>query len=152
MTAQTSYDINQAVAYAGLVFAQVPSEIASFTVEDVAGIPFGVAVSRGTNTELEITIGGDDAFLGITIRDLGREGAVNTGAIRYDEEETAGVMRSGYLWVFCPTGCNPGDAALYNDTTGIIDAGIAGAGETDIANSEFQTVSTAGELAVLRIK
>lgn len=152
MSAQTSYTINQAVAYAGLVYALAPSDIISGAVEGASGIGFGVAVSRGTDPEKQIVAGGDDTFIGVTIRDLGREGVANTGAIKYSETETAGVMRDGYLWVVCPSGCNPGDQANYVDATGVIDSGAAAAGETDIVGATFETVAAAGELAVLRIK
>lgn len=152
MAAQLTYAINQAVAYAGLIFAQHPKDVISMSVEDAAGIDFGVAVSRGTDPERQVLPGGDDTFLGITVRDLGFEGAANTGALKYDQNVTAAVMRNGYIWVVCPTGCNPGDAAKYNDTTGVIDSGAAGAGETDIVGATFETVAAAGELAVLRIK
>lgn len=152
MVAQTSYDINIPEAYAGLVFAQHPHDIDSRDVETVAGIDFGVAVSRGTDADKQILLGGDAAFFGITIRSLDREGAANTGAIKYDETETAGVLRRGYIWVVCPTGCVPGDAALYNDTTGIIDSGTAGAGETQLDDAQFETTAAAGELAVLKLE
>tara|TARA_R110000851_G_scaffold96792_2_gene209927 strand:+ start:14730 stop:15191 length:462 start_codon:yes stop_codon:yes gene_type:complete len=152
MTAQTSYSINQPVAYAGLIYAQAPHDITSRSVETVAGIDFGVAVSRGTDLEKQIILGGDNTFLGVTIRDLGREGAANTGSIKYSETETAGVMRDGYVWVVCPSGCNPGDPVNYVDATGIIDSGAAVAGETDIVGATFETVAAAGELAVLRLK
>ena len=151
MSAQTSYSINQAIAYAGMIFAQAPSDIMSASVEGASGIGFGVAVSRGTDKEKQIVAGGDGTFVGVTVRDLGREGAAN-GTIKYSENETAGVMRDGYLWVVCPSGCNPGDVANYVDATGIIDSGVAVAGETDITGATFETVAAAGELAVLRIK
>ena len=151
MSAQLSYAINQAKAYAGGIFALGTNDVGSFSVETVAGINFGVAVSRGTDKESQVVLGGDATFLGVTIRDLGREGAANTGDIKYNENETAGVMRKGYIWVVCPTGCVPGDVANYVDATGVIDSGVAAAGETDIVGATFETVAAAGELAVLRI-
>lgn len=150
MSAQTSYSIKQPLAYAGLIYAQAPHDVVSRMVETVAGIGFGVAVSRGTNKERQIVAGGSD-FLGVTIRSLEKEGAANTGDIQWNEKEAAGVLRSGYIWVVCPAGCNPGDAVKYTNATGVIDAGAAGAGETAIANAKWETVAAAGELAVIRI-
>lgn len=150
MAAQTSYDITQAKAYAGLIYAQAPHDIVSRDVETVAGIAFGAAVSRGTNKERQIVVGGTD-YLGITIRSLDKEGAANTGAIQWNETEAAGVLRGGYIWVVCPAGCNPGDAVKYTDATGVIDAGTPGAGETAIPNAQWETVAGAGELAVVRV-
>ena len=98
MSAQTSYDIRQGKAYAGLIYAQAPHDIVSRAVE------------------------------------------------------TAGVMRSGYIWAVCPTGCVPGNAVNYADGTGILDSGAAGASETQLDGATWETTASAGELAVIRIQ
>lgn len=151
MSAQTSYSIKQPKAYAGLIYTQAPHDIVSRLVETVAGIGFGVAVSRGTDKERQIVAGGTD-FLGITIRSLDKEGAANTGAIQWNETESAGVLRDGYIWAVCPAGCNPGDAVKYTDATGVLDAGAAAADETQLDGATWETVAAAGELAVIRIE
>lgn len=151
MSAQTSYSLKQAVAYAGTIYAQAQKDIVSRSVETAAGIGFGVAVSRGTDKEQQIVIGGTD-FLGITIRDLSKEGAANTGDIKWNQKETAGVMRNGYIWAVCPTGCNPGDAVKYVNATGVLDAGAAGAGETQLDGAQWESTASAGALAVIRIE
>lgn len=151
MSAQTSYDINQPVAYAGLVYAQAPTDIVSRAVETVAGIGFGIAVSRGTDAEKQVVLGGT-SFLGITVRSLDREGAANTGAIQYKETEAAAILREGYIWAVCPTGCNPGDAVNYVNATGVLDSGTAVAGETQLDGAKWETVTAAGELGVIRIE
>lgn len=150
MSAQTSYSIKQPKAYAGLVYAQAPHDIVSRDVETVAGIGFGVAVSRGTNLERQVVAGGT-AFLGITIRSLDKEGAANTGAIQWNEKETAGILRDGYIWAVCPSGCNPGDPVNYVNATGVLDSGAAVAGETLLDGAQWETIAAAGELAVIRI-
>lgn len=152
MSAQLTYEINQAVAYAGLIYAQAPKDVLSLSVEGAAGIEFGIACSRGTDASRQVVAGGDDTFIGITVRDLDREGAANTGAVKYLETETAAIIRFGYVWVVCPSGCNAGDPANYVDATGVIDSGAAIAGETDIVGATFETTAAAGELAVLRLK
>jgi hypothetical protein len=151
MSAQTSYEIKQPKAYAGLIYAQAPHDIVSRLVETVAGIGFGVAVSRGTDKERQVVVGGTD-FLGITIRSLDKEGAANTGAIQWNETESAGILRDGYIWATCPAGCNPGDAVKYTNATGVLDAGAAAAGETQLDGATWETVAAAGELAVIRIE
>lgn len=150
MAAQISYELSIPVAYPGLIYAQFPSEIQSFLVETVAGIPFGVAVSRGTDAEEQIVIGGS-VFVGITIRSLDREGAANTGDIQYNVTEAAGVMRAGYIYVTCPTGCVPTDVVKYNTTTGVIDSGAPGGGELAIANATWETNTAAGQIGVIRL-
>ena len=152
MSAQLSYDINQPVAYAGLVFSPAPKDVVSRSVETAAGAAFGIAVSRGTDKDKEVVIGGATGFLGITVRSLSTEGAINTGAIQYDETETAAVLRSGYIWAVCPTGCVPGNSVNYVDATGVLDSGTAAAGETQLDGATWDTTAAAGELAVIRIE
>lgn len=149
MSAQTSYSIDQSVAYAGLIYALAPHDIVSRAVETAAGVDFGVVVSRGTDGEKQAVLGGATA-LGITVRSLEREGSAN-GDIAYTQYETAGIMREGYIWAVCPAGCNPGDTVKYTTATGVLDSGAAGAGETALANATWETVAAAGELAVVRI-
>ena len=151
MSAQTSYSLDQSIAYAGLIFAQSPHDIISRSVETAGGVDFGVAVSRGTNKNRQCVVGASD-FIGISIRSLEREGAANTGEVKYREKETAGIMRNGYIWVICPSGCNAGDKVKCSTSTGVIDAGDAGAGETQILGAVFDTTASAGELAVVRIQ
>jgi len=150
MSAQTSYDIRQGKAYAGLIYAQAPHDIVSRAVETAGGIAFGVAVTRGTDADKQIVPAASADFLGITIRSLEKEGGT-AGAIQWNAKETAGVMRSGYIWAVCPTGCVPGDAVNYADGTGVLDSGAAGAGSTKLVGSSWETTAVAGELAVVRL-
>jgi len=153
MPAQTSYSSRQAVAYMGLVFAQFVSDIISRSIETAAGAGFGIVVSRGTNADAQAVIGGTTGILGVTIRSLDREGAANTGAISYAEKETAGIMREGYIWVTCPSGCVPGDAVNFVEATGVLDSGApSGTGETGLDDCFWDSTAAAGELAVLRVK
>lgn len=151
MTAQTSYDINQPVAIEGMLFAQHPHDIDSRAVEGASGIDFGVAVSRGTDKEKQVVAGGTD-FLGITVRSLEREGAANTGLVKYNENEAAAILRDGYIYAACPAGCTAGDAVKYVNATGVLDSGAAGAGETQLDGATWETTAAAGELAVIRLE
>ena len=150
MSAQTSYSINLAVALPGMIADLSNSDIISRSVETVVGIDFAVAVSRGTNADRQIVLGGDNTFLGVTVRSTDIEGTSN-GTILYGENDTAGVMRKGYIWAICPTGCVPGNIVNYNDTTGILDSGAAANGETDIEGATWETTTSAGQLAILRL-
>jgi hypothetical protein len=150
MSAQTSYDIRQGKAYAGLIFAQAPHDIVSRAVETAGGIAFGVAVTRGTDADKQIVPAASADFLGITIRSLEKEGGT-AGAIQWNAKETAGVMRSGYIWAVCPTGCVQGDAVIYAEGTGVLDSGAAGAGSTSLDGASWETTAVAGELAVVRL-
>ena len=153
MSAQTSYSLNQPIAYAGLIYALAPSDIISRSVETVAGVAFAVVVSRGTDKDKQAILGGTTGILGVSIRDLGREGAANSGAISYAEKETAGIMRDGYIWAVCPSGCVPDDAVNFVEATGVLDSGApAGVGETGLDDCFWDSTAAAGELAILRVK
>lgn len=152
MSAQTSYDINVQKAYAGGIFALNPRDVISRDVEGVAGIDFGVVVSRGTNPDRQCVLGGATDVLGVTIRELAREGDGAAETIKYEETQTAGIMRDGYIWAVCPTGCVPGDPVNYNTTTGILDSGAPVAGENSLDDCYWDSTAAAGELAVLRVK
>ena len=153
MSAQTTYAINQAVAYAGAIFANAPKDVISRAVETAAGIAFGVVVSRGTDKDKECILGGTTGILGVSIRSLDREADDAAGAIEYSQYETAGIMRDGYIWAVCPTGCVPGDAVNFVEATGVLDSGApAGVGETGLDDCFWDSTAAAGELAILRVK
>jgi len=150
MSAQTSYTKNIGKALPGLIYALHPSKIDSRAVETAAGIGFGVAVSRGTDKDNQVIVGGTD-FFGITVRSLEREGVYGTGLTQYDQKETAGLLREGYIWAICPAGCTPGQPVKYDDTTGVLDQGAAGVGETQLDGAVWDTTAAAGELAVIKL-
>lgn len=149
MSAQTSYAINQPVAYAGLIYDQNPREIVSKLAESV--IAFGIAVGRGTDADRQVTAGLGAAYQGISVRALDREGAINTGAIDYKVGEAVAVMRTGYIWAVCPAGCVPGDVVKFTNATGVIDAGAPGAGETAISGATWETTTSAGQIGLIRL-
>ena len=152
MSAQTSYSINQPIAYAGLIFAQNPKDIISRSVETVAGVAFGVVVSRGTDKDNQCILGGTTGILGITVRALDREADDAAGAIKYAENETAGIMRDGYIWSVCPTGCVPGDPVNFTEATGVLDSGApSGTGETGLDDCYWDSTTAAGALGVIRV-
>lgn len=151
MSAQTSYALSQAKAYAGLIYAGSPKTVVSRAVETAAGIGFGLVVSQGTNKETQVVLGGT-SFFGITVRALDREGVINTGAIKYDQYESAAILRQGYVWAVCPDGCTAGDLVNYVEATGVLGAGApVGTGESGIDGARWETTAAAGELAVLSI-
>lgn len=153
MSAQTSYTIKQPIAYAGMLADLNPKETISRDIETVAGVGFGVVVSRGTDKDRQAILGGTTGILGVTIRELSREGAINTGAIKYSEKETAAILREGYIWAVCPSGCVPGDAVNFVEATGVLDSGApAGTGETGLDDCFWDSTAAAGELAILRVK
>ena len=148
MTAQTSYSINQGVAYAGGIYDLSKSDLISRAAE--GDLDFGIVVTRGTDADSQAIAGGVGTdLLGITVRDVGREG-VASGEIMYSDTETAGIMRVGYIWAVCPSGCVPGDAVKYVNATGVLDSGAPALGETSLNGARWQFTAVAGSLGVIR--
>ena len=148
MSVQTAYSINTANAVAGMVADIGFNEIDSFLAEGAVG--FGLVVSRGTN-DGQCAVGGDATGIGVSVRDVAREDA---GSIAYADKETCAVMRfgsGGKINVTLATGGSAGDAVHYNDTTGVIDVGAAGAGETDIAGATLEEDVAAGAVGIIRL-
>src|SRR5210317_1753203 len=151
MAAQTSYQISQDSAYAGQIYGQGARSVFSRSVETTEGIPFGVAVSRGTDPDNQVVLGGTD-FVGITVRSLDFEGAVNTGDIFYKENDTAAIMRRGAVWVICPSGCVAGDQVKFTRSTGVLDSTDIAAGDSLVFRAYWDSTAAAGDLAVIVIE
>ena len=153
MTVQTSYTIKQPVALPGLIYDLGTKNIISRALETAAGADFGVAMSRGSDADKQTVIGGT-SFLGISIRSVEREASglgSNSNDIRYGQYETVGIMEMGRIWAICPAGCVPGNAVKYNNTTGILDAGSAGVGETQLDGAIWDSTASAGALALIKL-
>lgn len=149
--AQTSYSIKQGVAYEGGIYALAPHDIISRACETAAGIGFGLVVSRGTDPDVEAVIGGT-VPIGITVRSLEREGAANSGDVKYSVTETMAVMRKGGIWCKNPDGCVPGNLVNYVEATGVLGTGApSGAAETALNGARWDSTAAAGELALLRL-
>jgi hypothetical protein len=151
MAAQTSYSLTQSAAYDGLLADINPKTVISRDVETAAGITFGKVVSRGT-ADSQVVLGGDGTGLGIAVRDLAQEGAQGTGVIKYDQYEAAAILVEGYCWVAINTAsASPGSALFYNDTTGAIEAGTASTGETQLNATLETTITSSGQLGLIRL-
>ena len=148
MSAQTEYSQNIPVGYAGQLYDLSNSDIVSRSVASTI-IEFGVAVSLSAGSPTRITNGSDQGFFGIAVRALDSE--VVTGDLTYKQTESASVLRAGYIWAECVTGCVIGDVVNYTEGTGALNAGAAGVGEQDVANATWESAAGAGQLAQLRI-
>ncbi len=147
MSAQIAYTRIQDERIHGSLSGLNDNEIESGNAE--VAIAVGIAVTRGT-LESQVIIAADADFLGVAIRDLSREGAVNTAVLDYAIEDNVSVLRSGRISLTCVTGCSAGDLVKYNDTTGVIDSGAAGGGETLIGGATWETTTAAGEVGIVR--
>lgn len=151
MAAQTTVTLNPGTAYAGLIADMNPHTLVSRKTETAAGIGFGLVVSRGTAND-QIVLGGDGTGFGVTVRTLDREGAQTTGAVQYDQYDVASVMVEGYCYAAINTAsASKGDKLKYDDTTGAIEAGTAGAGETQMNAYLEEAVTSSGQIALIRL-
>ena len=148
MSAQTSYQINTNKRIHGSLSDLQNSEVDTYAAEG-GEIGLGVVVSKGTDPEQQAVLGGV-APVGITLRDLTREGKPVTAVLTYDETEEMSVLKAGRVNITLPAGGNPGDALKYNTTTGVIDVGAPGAGEAVLAGAQIRTVTVAGGVAEIR--
>ena len=149
---QTSYDRYTATAYPGLVADNNPSERISKIAE--GDIDFGLAVQRGTSDDQAKIGSGASAvgFLGVACRMLNQEGALADASLKYNDEDMVAILKSGWIYLKIT---NTGAAGLQlnmNNTTGVIKAGAAGAGESEIPGGRLEeTVSVANTVALCRI-
>lgn len=150
MSVQTSYSLYPPIGYPGLIYGCFPNDIGSFTAETDSGIGFGLAASRGIG-DTGIVRGGDNPF-GITLRSLEREGVYITSEIRFKKHETVALLRKGYVWAVCVSGCNVGDVVKSDTITGALSAGDpSGATDAALKNATWETSAAVGEIAVVRI-
>ena len=147
---QTSYSLNAPAALPGLISDIGPHEIVSKKAEGT--IPFGYAVSRGTDADNQVAAGGT-APIGVAVRDLHRE-ISDAGNTEYVDLETAAIMRKGYIWVTIAATTGVPGATLYSvDATGAIEIGTAGAGQTQLTGWSLEnTVASAGDLGLIRVE
>ena len=91
----------------------------------------------------------------VCVRTLNADGfsveVAANGDITYEDEDAVAIIRDGYIWAVCPTGCVPGDVVNYVDATGVLDSGAAVAGETLIDDAQWETTTAAGQIGLIRI-
>lgn len=161
MSAQTAYDLNLSKGFPGQVANNADNNIVTGIVGTGPILP-GIFVQRSSAAESAPTTfnkganyvvapGGGAAAdnLGVSVRDLGREGAPDTAAISYGVTDQLPVMRAGYIYCTIPTGGSAGDPVIFLDATGVIDAGVAGAGSSTIDGAKLEADVAAGGIGLI---
>lgn len=143
---QGAYGTALAVGVPGMPASMEGWDADTGIVETVAGIGFGLAVSKGT-ADRGIVIGGT-AFRGITYKDI----TLLPGATAdiYPRYYNAGVMRRGDIWVTAVDAVTPADAPQWVNATGAIQK-ATGAGISAIVGGRFLTTAGAGTPVLLRL-
>ena len=140
---QTSYAVNQAAGYPGMVADGEFTTNMAYEIQTAAA-GFGLAVGRGS-ADRTAKINGA-GYVGVTIANKAALNAAGTG---YAVGEIAAVMTKGSIWVTAGAAVTPADTVLFAAATGVI-SNIA-AGGTAIPNARFLTTAANGALVQLQL-
>lgn len=149
MVVQTTYEAATPKLVAGLVVSQdTVTNVISRTVEDAAGIGFGLVVCQGANDRGIIKpAGGAAAYRGITVRS--RTVDADAPDLYKQNDPNAEVMTKGVVAVTASVAVSAGDAAYFVDATGVITN--VSTGNVAIPGGIFDADAGIGELVPLRI-
>lgn len=147
MAVQTSYPLNQAAAYEGMVANSEPRVVVTRIVEGAAGIGFGKVAVRGTADNQIKPAAAAEVFLGITIADPGQVGDT---ADMYPQYEAAAVMTKGVVWVIASVAVAAGDPVYYVPATGVL-TNVATDNEQILNGVWDSSTSDSNALAKLRL-
>ncbi|MFB8927127.1 DUF2190 family protein [Xanthomonas arboricola pv. juglandis] len=145
MALQTNYPDIQPAAVRGMQATMIPATVISRTVEDVAGLAFGLAVAQGTTDKGIVTFGGANLkFVGITLLDRSA-----TGLDLFPQRASARVITKGDIWVTASVAVAAGDP-VYLTAAGAF-TNVA-TNNTAITGARWDTSTTAAaQLAVVRL-
>ena len=131
------------VGVAGSIATTENRDIKSRTVEDAAGIAFGLAVAQGANDKgIRAVKAGDTKFVGITALDLSsRDDA------KFAQYESARILKKGTIWVEVTEDVKAGDDVAVDLATGKFNKSGA-----KYPNARFETSGVAGGLAQIELK
>lgn len=131
------------VGVAGSIATTENRDIKSRTVEDAAGIAFGLAVAQGANDKgIRAVKAGDTKFVGITALDISsRDDA------KFVQYESARILKKGVIWVEVTEDVKAGDDVAVDLATGKFNKSGA-----KYPNARFETSGVAGGLAQIELK
>lgn len=159
MSVQTTYAIQHAAAYAGMIAdLQLANIVSKLNAEASATIPYGKGVVRsGVGGALLPTSGSVAAdFVGVAVRELNRAYA-DSDTFGAPVDRDLSVMTAGAIWVkAAEAGIVAGDAAFLRvgaTNTGDFanDAGTGATLSVAIPGAKFLTSGGAGELVLLSL-
>ena len=131
------------VGVAGSIATTENRDIKSRTVEDAAGIAFGLAVAQGANDKgIRAVKAGDTKFVGITALDLSSR---DDG--KFLQYESAQILKKGVIWVEVTEAVKAGDDVAVDLATGKFNKSGA-----KYPNARFETSGVAGGLAQVELK
>jgi hypothetical protein len=132
---QTTYSNTIAKGYAGMVANGETSNRISRTIEDAAGVGFGIPVYRGSGDHgCTATVGTLATFLGFTIAVAGQGLVAGQTADTYVQYDNVPIMPSGAIYVAVKGAVTDGAALTVGAGGGVADLiGATAADATHIA-------------------
>jgi hypothetical protein len=132
---QTTYSNTIAKGYAGMVASGETSNRISRTIEDAAGVGFGVPVYRGSGDHgCTATVGTLATFLGWTIANMGQGLVAGQTADTYAQYDNVPIMPQGAIYINVKGAVVDGAAITVGAGAGITDLyGSTAADATHIA-------------------
>jgi len=149
---QTSYPLNQALAFAGMKADARFDEVVSYQADGAVAFGSGVIAGSNAETEVKIPAGNTTGFRGVAVH---IHKAPVSGNARYEDTEMVSVLRKGRAWVPVVGTIAMGDAPRLIHTGGNAGAFTAGTtGSSAITGLEFASsydTSSANAIALLDI-
>lgn len=151
----------QTTGQAGEIANDGPTRALNWNLLDTNPLVIGNAFTTDDATDGTAIAGGDLStaaikFLGVLVRPKEQALSGTTAGTLEPTvillNNTVGeILSMGQIYVLLAGAGNFGDPLFYTDATGAIDAGTAGAGESDIPNSRLLTTISTGGLAVIEL-
>jgi len=150
---QDTYSNYPASGYAGMVANGETSNRISRTIEDAAGVGFGVPVYRGSGDHgCTATVGTAATFLGFTIADHGIATVAGGTADVAPQYASVGILTGGVMWVNTIGAIADGAAVTIGKGAGLADGiGNTAADATHIAATGWVTDDTLAASGLARI-
>lgn len=147
ITVQSNYSNSIPTGFAGMVYDGEPSNRISRTVEDAAGIAFGIACFNGAGDHGCTATPAAGKFQGIAIADAGQVPGLGETADTIAQYRTIALLNEGVIWVNASVAVAKGDLAYVT----------AGKAITNVLTSntaipaKFDATTTGAGLVPLRV-
>lgn len=140
---QTSYSVNQPIAFAGLIGDLAPNEVRSYTNDTGAAMTFGVGVVFDAGSpDTEIALPASDAdvtdkFVGVLAHSHASQNKSVGTVTGVPDGEVGNVLKKGNVWVLVEQAVTPADPVYLRHT---VNGGLLPGGwrkDADTAKAEL---------------
>lgn len=157
-TVQSSWTAEPAPGRPGQIANLANCRVDSRAVETADGIGFGLAVSQGSNDNGCI-LGSAAAsgtfvsttFVGITVNDIFRYPPDATHTDEYAQNDVAGVLSDGDIWVSPDNAVVDGANVTFNRLTGRLSSAAAAEDQPSVPGARWMTTAAANGIAKVRL-